>query len=284
MNNNRDDLQGVTPVANYEAPKIPTLSDTRSNPTLLKKLPLRWRKNAAVITCIGIIGVSALAACASPPGENLPENGGSGGYYNNYNGYTLPSIETLPNDRGNRGFPDIYNGYTELDLEFRTHHGGSGFAIYVVYLTEQEAFGIIRAQLEAAGLNFNDDPPEHTVTITFQDLEDFGWGVSDDITIGIDLFDRERGVGISHVSVGIAPQAAREFFVQHDDIFMGAFYNPSHSLRKPWVVTDDGERIWQEPTDEEIEEANTTVRPILHDHLTVQVQNFLGFLQSMGVL
>jgi hypothetical protein len=48
----------LTPVSNYDAPKIPTLAD--DNSAALKKLPARWQKNAKVIACIGLMGTLSL--------------------------------------------------------------------------------------------------------------------------------------------------------------------------------------------------------------------------------
>ncbi|MCL2357411.1 MAG: hypothetical protein FWC70_09725 [Defluviitaleaceae bacterium] len=45
------------PMKEYSAPNIPTLEYAKENPSLLKKLPQRWRKKAAAFACIGAVGL-----------------------------------------------------------------------------------------------------------------------------------------------------------------------------------------------------------------------------------
>ncbi|MCL1832175.1 MAG: hypothetical protein FWG45_04590 [Oscillospiraceae bacterium] len=51
-----------TPVKSYTAPEIPTLADVKDDSAFLQTLPKRWRKCAAVLTCMGVIGGVTLAA------------------------------------------------------------------------------------------------------------------------------------------------------------------------------------------------------------------------------
>jgi hypothetical protein len=55
----------VKPLKTYQPPNVPTLEESRKNPGLLKKLPLRWRKKAVVIAAAGIMGAWAFAGCTS---------------------------------------------------------------------------------------------------------------------------------------------------------------------------------------------------------------------------
>ncbi|MCL2856579.1 MAG: hypothetical protein FWE19_02485 [Oscillospiraceae bacterium] len=293
------DMLSIRPVEKYEAPEIPTLRDTRSNPALLKKLPSRWKKNAAVITCIGLMGSSVLSGCVEPSVGNLgtdsnngqdeysSDNGGEGGYNG---GYALDKENGTEENLSYSG--GEYNGYSEFDLSIRIHGGGAGFAAYVVHLTEQEAVGIIRAQLEAAGLRLNDAPPEYTA------LEEW-WGPA----IGIDLFDARRNVAITHLDWQQSHQpfmrGGRDFadmvaedFVEQTDISVGVFYTSGFfpegwAVRRHWFETDDGQWDYEElsrPTDEEIARAKAEARPILEERLTAQIQEFVAFLQAEGVI
>jgi len=274
MNKN---LLNITPVEKYEAPKIPTLQDTRSNPALLKKLPSRWKKNVAVITCLGLLGSSVFSGCTQPPGDAPYANNGQEGYHSSY------------------------NGYSEFDLAFRIHHGGAGSATYVVHLTEQEAFGIIRAQLEAAGLSFSDTPPDYAA------LEEWWW------PIGLDLYDSSRGAAVSYLNwensnIPFAPwgreiaEIVAEDFAEQTNISVGVFYTsgvyPEWDIEthpfwyewdemSQWFQSAVGTWISRElrpPSARAIAQAKAEARPILEANLTAQVQEFIDFLQAEGII
>ena len=53
----------VTPVKKYAPPKYPTRADAQCAPLLLRKLPSRWEKNAAVVAAVGMIGAMTLTSC-----------------------------------------------------------------------------------------------------------------------------------------------------------------------------------------------------------------------------
>ncbi|MCL2563710.1 MAG: hypothetical protein FWE08_06715 [Oscillospiraceae bacterium] len=95
MENN---LHHLIPAKSYTPPQYPTRADTRGNPALLKKLPSKWRKNAAAVACIGLLGIALLSGCTT----------------------------SSPNGNGN-----------DCGWDDHLHHGGSGGApIYVAHLTE----------------------------------------------------------------------------------------------------------------------------------------------------
>jgi len=64
----------VTPVKKYAAPKYPTRAVAEREPGMLKKLPQRWEKNAAVVAAVGMLGAMALTSCGTErqPHENPP--------------------------------------------------------------------------------------------------------------------------------------------------------------------------------------------------------------------
>ena len=283
-------LLSVEPMESYEAPKVPTLDEVYKNPTPLKKLPKRWAKNAAVVACVGILGISTLSGCFSPtstPGRDDTErsrgflfsrNDNRNGYYTGYDGYG----QYVPG----------YSGYEEFDLIIRLHGGGGGWASYVVHITEQEALSIIRTQLEAVGLRFNDTPPNYTV---------FG-GDSWNPTIGLDLFDARNNVAVSHLtwdesnipfgwrgSQGAAEVALE--FANTTDINVGAFYTPGFFLdwdaMGDWVENRDG--TWRhiparEPTERQRANAKAEARPVLEERITAQVEQFISLLRAEGII
>ena len=156
------------------------------------------------------------------------------------------------------------------------HHGGSGaMPMYVVYLTEQEALGLIRTQLETAGLNFNATPPDYTANV---------WWNQDQLSLK--LFDEEKSVAIAYidsdfVSVNnaqysfsvpgseLAEQAIESFAQQTNDISVGVFYNPG--VRHNWSWDENN------PNYEEL-------KAELKEHLSAQVQEFIDLLQAEGIL
>ena len=241
----------------YNAPEILTLSGN-SQP-LLKKLPKRWQKNAKVIACFGVIGTLTLSGGIHPFSQNSTTN--------------------LINAQAS------YSGYDESDLVIRLHSGGAGSSFYVVHLTEQEALGIIRARLEAAGLDFSATPPNYTIG----DESPFGWWDN----IGLDLFDEQKGVAIAKLSWeesnrpfssrgrGFAALVEEEFAAQTDDFITAAFYNPDKFLGSAWRFDDDEIVRVEPPTIAELEEET---RPLLEGELITQADLFIGFLRSVGVL
>jgi len=259
-------LTNLTPVKSYTPPKLPTFKNTRNNPALLKKLPFRWQNNKKIITCIGIMGVGVITL----PGCTERAHNGGGPY--------APIYVTAPTEQEAR-----YTYVVEEELKLVTHNGGSlEPPIYVVHLTEQEAYGIIRMQLEAAGLNFGAAPPQYYVDSVFQ------WS-----DIVLDLFDADKNVAVTNISWedrnrefmrggrDLTEAVTEEFAKQSDSLSVGVFYNPGETLRLPSQDTVD----WPpQPSDEEIAEAKVEARPILEAQLTAQIQEFVDFLRSEGIL
>ena len=186
-------ILSICPVKNYKTPDYPILEYANDDASLLKKLPQRWKKSAAVFICIGLLGTSSLSGCSSIDEGNMD------GYY---------------------GQVDIIN-FENSDLDVRTHHGGtgSGGSFYVVHLTEQEALGFIQAQLEAAGLNLN------AALLSHEDPN--GW------VIDFAFFDEERGVAIIfhgeenwRWGFSVLEGIGEEFLKQHNINTIGEFFSP----------------------------------------------------------
>jgi len=288
MNENKKELPDVKPMEEYHAPKIPSLDEVYKNPKSLKELPARWAKNAAVTAfsaAIGVLGMGALAACTPDDPWDGPHHGGAGsaGYF------VRPTEQEVSCNQYGMG----YNGYEEFDLVFRIHHGGSGGAGYVVYLTEQEALGIIRRQLEVAGLCFGDIPPGYTA------FENDGWMP----VIGLNLFDATNNVAISKLSFEDNNQAfihrvtpgVKESFARQTDITVGVFEAPvfhppwdaGWDAMGDWIEDEDGEWVFVppvEPTDEQIADLKAEARPILEEQLNEQIQAFIALLRAEGIV
>jgi len=270
----------ITPVEKYSAPEIPTFED--NNTAIVKKLPSRWQKSAKIIAGLGLIGVFALSGCG-------------------YSGEYASRGASYATDRQNNITHSLeysigsYRGYSDRQLLVRIHTGGFGGSFYMVHLTEHEAFGIIRARLEAAELGFGDTPPEES-GLDFSYINT-GWSyyrylVNDRNRVELDLFDAYKNVGISFVnwlgaSRAFMPEeselAARltgHFAEQGGDISVGAFYNPGQYVWNERVAIAN---IFRRPT----RPSSSTVRgtrPILVRQLINQADIFIARLQLDGVL
>jgi len=249
----------ITPVENYKAPEIPKFGD--NNSALLKKIPSRWQRNAKVIAGLGLIGIFALSGCGHTPEEFRP----NGIEHNLW--YTQGS----------------YSGYSEADLLVRLHTGGRGVSFYMVHLTEQEALGIIRARLEAAGLVFDATPPGYTIDLA-NTLSRHDSG-----EVGLDLFDAEKGIGVAQVSwlgdrIAFMPHESEvawwieeRFAEQVPNIIVRAFYDTG--LRVGGGRLLEG-RLQRRLLRREVRES----RPILVRQLINQADIFIAHLQSEGIL
>ena len=253
MGSEKDDLLlHINPIKSYENPTIPTLVDVHKDSTLLNKLPSRWKKSAAVVTLVGLMGTMTLSACSRPHQDAEPTD------------TTAQSTAEI-----------IHHAYVERGVLISSMHlgGASGVPYYVVRLTEQEAFGIIRALLESYGLNFNATPPD-----TDQ------WP--------IDLFDEDKDVAITFIRWGdfspptrvgywSAEWVADELREQTIGITHGVFYNP---VRTIWSGISNRFVGFQRPSNRVIANGKVESRPILEADLVTQVQKFIAVLQGEGII
>ena len=252
-----------TPVTKYQAPDFPTLEELGEQPDLLKQMPHRWKKNATILACLGLIAPLTLSSCGTllpnQPTHPISNDSTTGNYDNGFiTGHYIP--------------------FTYDDLEIRLHGGGAGFASYVVYLTEQEALNFIRYQLEQAGLRFGDMPPDYTATVGFHTSEHY---------VGIDLFDGQHGVGVTFLDredsaipfhgMGhhIANTVAERFSEETDDVIVGVFYTS---------LAGTGMGRNTRLTNRRIRNAQIEARPIIEENLIQQTEEFIELLRRKGVL
>ena len=136
--------------------------------------------------------------------------------------------------------------------------------MYVVHLTEQEAFGIIRSQLERAGLNFGATPPSYVVNY---------WGDP----LSIKLFDDERGVGIAYIRADISDFPFYPHYRQQNELIWGL------ERRFAEQTTDVIVRVFYNPGLGQDNETRFTRRS-LERNLNQQVREFVEFLRAEGIL
>jgi len=260
----------LTPMQSYTPPAYPTRG---TNPAAaLKKLPIRWAKNAAVIACLGALSLGALTGCGAQ--------------------VTQPAAPAARCDDGIHGVVATYpqggdwhveNG-REFDVEVRTHWGGSGAGpFYVAYLTEQEALGIIRNRLCQAGICFDAPVPDYVATAEVP---------AEEATAALSLFDERTRQGIVFPAPNwwekfrffeISPEqiegALQQEFAQRFDVSAAFLPNPGESMC-------DG-AWWDRDWETELtftEEEKQAVGEILKERLVDQVDAFLDHLRTEGVL
>jgi hypothetical protein len=80
MNKKPNDFPSIDPVESYEGPNIPTLADASKDASILGALPLRWKHNAKVIACAGLIGALVLSGCGASGEPQSADEGVRNGY------------------------------------------------------------------------------------------------------------------------------------------------------------------------------------------------------------
>jgi hypothetical protein len=86
-----------------------------------------------------------LAGCADFRRENL---------YNNESSPSAPPYVSQQVEQDTNIVEFVWSNHL-YDVDPRVHGGGAASIYYIAHITEQEALGIIRTQLEAAGLNLS---------------------------------------------------------------------------------------------------------------------------------
>ena len=271
------------PMKKYAPPKYPTQAEAQLSPELLRKLPARWQKNAAVMAAAGLFGVITLSSC----------------------GILEPDIA---------GYNPQSENYLNVAPIFIHGEGtGSMGCVMVappVFLSEQEALAIIINMAESEGLNFNAEPPDYKATDNRHRSEQkYSWNqekyVLGDGSVGLDLYDNKTGVAVTFISMQDAEQkfdnewrsvtsylprelaelTAEDFAQQKGDINVGVFYDPgkdwdSEEYQRVRSEYNASDKDWEERM-AEYEEA---VKELISENLRSQVRDFIEWLQGQGVI
>jgi len=284
----------ISPIKNYTTPNIPTFGAARDNPALLKRLPNRWRRNAAVLACVGMVGVFSLSSCGRSSyapmnvyNEQVQnKNGNEEEPFAPYNDYDRDYYVNYPYD----GEPEhdftireTLVSHDGFDLSLRVHGGGGGAGpFYIIHLTEQEAIGIIRSKLESAGLDFFAPPTEEAIEASKIVIPLWRpWMPSDArpaVSARLVLFDEDKKVFVGFINddLGTIERIKREFS-ELTSPSSWVFKNSGWMAFDTWGIDDEHYRL---PSEEQMAEAV----PLLIDHLTFQVERFIELLQSQGII
>ena len=269
-----EDLR-IAPLKNYAPLNIPTLAEAGSQPTL-KTLPARWKKNAAVMACLGlgVVGAIMFSGC----GEDSRQH--------HVGAAQAPSYVTQPTEQ--ETLAQIQAQIEAAALEIGFHRGGEvGTPIYVVHITEQEVLGYIYARLEAAGLNLDTVSPNDIIFGSADSTNPFFRFFYDEDIYLLDsenrvALDSENQVAIVSISwakstrpfsahgSALASRIEQALSRQIDDIAFGVFHNPGQTVpaRNGNVRRRDKE----------------SARPNLIRDLTAQVDDFIARLQAEGII
>jgi len=285
----------VTPVKKYAAPKYPTSTDAMHTPELLRKLPSRWKKNAAVVTAIGLLGAMTLTSC---------------GVLKSDTGTATASPTSIPDPT------DIAN-YLNVAPVF-VHGEGTGaigcdMVVPPVFMSEEEALAIIRNEAESGGLNFNAAPPKYVATNNRAETN-YSWDdqyVIGDGNVGLNLYDNESQVAVAYISMrsaekGYLPKEdgnqmflsiaeyrprelaeliAEDFAKQKGDTAIGVLYEPGGN----WE-SEEHQRILDEYNNSEKDwlernaQYESDLRLLIEEELRAQVRDFIEWLQGQGII
>jgi len=258
----------LSPAQDYSPPAYPTRATQSA--VALKKLPLRWAKNAAVIACLGALTLGALTGCTLQS-RGTPASCDDG----------LHGIVGTLDPQGGRSAENE----RDFDVEIRTHWGGAGAGpFYVAYLTEQEALGIIRNRLCEAGICFDSPVPDYTATAQVPQA-----GTTTTATLS--LFDASTRQGIvfpapnwhdrfpwRNISPEQIEDALQQNFARRFNVSATFMWNPGRSMCDGVLWGDRN----VEPTFTEAEKQDAGAR--LQEQLHAQIDAFLRHLRSESIL
>ena len=279
----------VAPVKKYNKPKYPTKTEALASPGLLRKLPRRWQKNAAVAAAAGLFGALTISSCG------IFDSSSPGAAADGYN-------------------PDSEN-YLNVAPVFAYGEGtGSMGCVMVappVFLSEAEALAIIKNTAEAEGLSFGSEPPGYTAEKNKIETK-YSWDWESKFVlgkgnVGLDLYDAKKKVAVSFISMREAEQiypngpwssvtgymprrlaelTVEDFAEQRGDIAVGVFYDPG----KDWE-SEEHQRIFDEfmsnsekEWEERREQYEIEVKALAEENLRAQVRDFIEWLQGQGII
>jgi len=231
---NKDDLLTkvnlltLIPMEDYQAPDLPTYIENK--PDISKKIPYRWKNKVMIAAVAGLFGMTTLSGCSVE---------------------RLIGITSDPSDP-----------WTDW-----MHHGGSGGApLYVAYLTEQEALGIIRSQLEEVGLNFVEPKKQYSIQIDWNTTEVVLVNEENDIRIALvdhwwSWNNEERE---TKERLEFTENAINQFADEFDINVNSVIFNPQDEV---WA-RDDG----------------TQRREEIEADIIQQVQDFVDQLRKEGII
>ena len=287
----------VMPVKKYAPPKYPTLTVADREPALLRKLPSRWQKNAAVVAAVGLLGTITLTSCGILDSK--------------IKGYN-PTSENFLNVA-----PVFVHGEGIGSM-------GCMMIVPPVFLSEEEALAIIKSSAEDNGLIFEAEPPEYVATNNKpKEKSQYSWEnpkyVLGGGNVGLDLYDAQKGIASAFISMEeaetlpdpssiksyhpyeLAGLTVEDFSQQRGDISVGVFYDPgidwdNEKYKKLYdeynsqmseisgTYDEANPDEYTRKSNEILSEYETDVKALIGEQLRAQVRDFIEWLQGQGII
>ena len=241
---NNEDLLTLIPVADYQAPKLPTYEEHK--PDLLKKVPSRWKNKAAIAITAGLLGGTALTGCSA--------------------------IESIMPNRAIY-CPDLHHGGAG---------GGPIYVVYLteqealaIIRDQLEAVGLNLNEVlppqsvTIDGVYVEDDWSGESFEMFRNDLE--MQLLDEEHQIGVALVNRYWGwAQNSPCTIATKARIAQTFSDEHG-ILVGTFFRRSVGI---------GWGYWDE---EDVDEAEiATARTRIENEISDQVESFIHQLREQG--
>lgn len=278
----------VKAVRKYAVPSYPPKEEILRNPQLLKALPERWKSSMAAGIALSSLMLLTLTACGSKFQEGKPGTTVSGAN-NPSTSYNQGTVQ------GPHVSPVFIHG-----------NGRGGFGCVSVappaFLSEEEAFQIIREEAEKLGVKLEKGGPELVdVQIPVTNLYPSGESSPDTLPstsgkIELDGFASDRKIGYEFISVedvkgwhkqgnvfssvesydflGAARTLHTGLEAKKPDAAVGVFYDPASMLSE------------KELFDEKLsmEDKGIKLKELAEEELRLQVRDFLDWLKGQGVI
>jgi hypothetical protein len=288
----------IKAVKKYKAPSYPSKEEILHNPQLLKAMPERWKGSLTAGIALSSLMVITLTACGDKFSYGKPGTTVSG---TNSPSAPVDSQSVVPETGGQDTtlIPFITPVFIHGD-------GRGSFGCVSVappaFLSEEEAFQVVREEAEKQGLKLEKGGPvlDH-IQIPVTDLYEFGSEKPENppTTTGsleLDGFDPARKIGFEFISTedikswhkdhgmmssvesfdfqGAALTLQSGLKGSNPDTSIGVFYDPAPMLSE------------KDMFDEKMthEEKETKVREMAEEGLRLQVRDFLDWLKAQGVI
>jgi len=312
----------ITPVKKYAPPKYPTRADAQCAPLLLKRLPSRWQKNAAVVAAVGMLGAMSLTSCGVPKTDSTLQGQEISEDIQNYTEeeeyFALmgePAVVEFTTeqeyeiDTGELAGDVIFEIPSEQEVtdiveEITTQEttvfeksfldtqyifplpGGMGGT--VPQMSEADAYKIIKDIAEINGLNLKEFTPNYE-----NEPDYYNKAIKK-------LYDAEKQVGIEYY--GSYSSMARisyekEPYISSEGIMVGTIHTGEYYDEYADIYEEFYQKIGEiqngveNPDEEYWEKINevyvkyeTIMKPFWEQDLRNQVRDFIEWLQGQGII
>jgi hypothetical protein len=285
----------IKPVKVYRTPRYPDKRIVLDNPDLLKTLPQRWKNNARAVAALSALVAMMTAGC-TPPLDRTADIGTSSGLN------TGTTESTGGKQNSGNGIKTKRTSWVAPIFEHGDGRGSFGCVSIAppAFLSEEEAFDVICAEAEKAGISLAAD----SFTLERVKLPETKYNLTDDKKpdssqkgdLALDGYDSENKIGIEfislqdydewHVEEGMKSSVSEYDFLsaarvlrdglekKTQDNAVGIFYNPMPHLDKKLIFDEKST----------FEEKEAILKEEATKQLRQQVADFLEWLKGEGII